>query len=167
MSVVRSHETIAAERYSFQERLDRACTRVAFCMRSFWEELGTCDPRMIDPALIADELIYVGHSTRGMDCRHYAIPRRALAQHCREMFDAGKSVDDVATFLKRHLALVRVSKKEHLLLSSEVELGLGQWMPQGWKFDSDDILTRFRMARIELILNDNYQRLAENFPSRT
>lgn len=163
MSVFRSHETIAAERFSFEERLDRACMRVAFCMHSFWQEIGSCDPRMIDPALIADELIYVGHSTRGMECRQYAIPRRALAQQCKELFNAGQSTEQVAQFLKRHLALVRVSKKEHVQLSSDIELGLGQWMPDGWQFDVDDVLARIHLAKIELVLNDNYRRLSEYY----
>ena len=136
--------------FSEDELIQRAFHRVATVMFGMWEEKGSSDTRLLLPPLIPHEFVTVGESVAGTEHREHVIPRNVICYRCHEMFAAGSSIEAVATFIRRHLQIVHISREEQQRLDSGKELNLRQRMPDGWSFESGKLYARLEAAKIEI-----------------
>jgi hypothetical protein len=133
-------------RFSKEELVDRTFARVARVIYELWEE-GRGDTRLLDNWLIPDEFVIAGTSKRGGGRREHVIPRIMIYDQCLEMYERKASIDDVARFIRRHLAIVHISRDEQILLDQA--LGLKTRMPDGWEFSTGDVFARLKAGGIE------------------
>ena len=135
--------------FSREERLERACLRVAMVIRGMWEEKGDSDSRLFD-WLIPDDLTVVGrsHAYDGVGRREHVVPRKVIADECHKMLKAEQSDRALADYIKHHLRIVRISHEECQRLDQKLQLGLRQSMPTDWKI-GDDVYARLTAAGIE------------------
>jgi hypothetical protein len=60
----------------------------------------------------------------------------------------GKTLSEMAQFLKTHLAIVLVTKQEAEKM--DIELGMRTSMPDGWNW-GDSVFSRLEVAGIEVL----------------
>jgi len=97
--------------------------------------------------VIRDEWVCVGKSKSGGECKEHVVPLVYLREESKKMFGKGRTVEDVAGFLKRNFKVVKITLKEAECLDSK-KLGLKQKMPPGW-VDGMDEFARLRACGIE------------------
>jgi len=114
-----------------------------------WEETGSSDTRLLMEPLISDALVIAGQSRKGADRREHVVPRVFICHECHRLFQAGRTIPQVAEFIAQHLRIVRISIEEQRHLDQN--LRLKQTMPIGWSV-GDDIYARLRVAGIEFDL---------------
>jgi hypothetical protein len=136
--------------FTDDELIERAFHRAATVMFGMWEETGNSDTRLLLPPLIPDKFVIVGESFNGKEHREHVIPRNVICYKCHEMFEEGLSIDDVASFIRKHLLIVFISREEQHRLDSGKELNLRQRMPDGWSFGCGNLYARFEAANIKV-----------------
>ena len=153
--------------YTNEERLERACRRVAMHIRGLWEEKGSSDTRLLESPLLPDELVVAGQSRayRGTGRREHVVPRLVVVRECLRMLEAGHDDEALAAFIRHHVKIVLLTAEESARLDRKEHLGLRQAMPPGWTF-GDDIFARLDAAGIEWIplprLDQAARRTTEN-----
>lgn len=81
--------------------------------------------------------------------REHIVPCKVILDNCTKMFEDGKSDDEVAFQIERHLLIARITKEErHQLDFGDVKLKTD--MPPDWKFGKDDPYARLTAAGITL-----------------
>lgn len=90
-----------------------------------------------------DNIITVGSSSCPQ-YREHVVPCILVAQRAAELCMEGKSDEEVASFIKDHLAIVRISIEQARYL--DIDLKLKDRMPEGW---GDSIYARLEFAEIE------------------
>lgn len=138
--------------FSRDDLIDRAFLRVAMMMHGMWEEKGSSDTRLLENWLIPDDFVTVGESLAGTDHREHVVPRMMLCEKAHAMFRDGASIEDVASFLRRFLKIVLISRAEQQRLDNKDQLNLRQKMPDGWSFESGDVFARLAAADIKFRL---------------
>lgn len=141
-------------KFTKQELLKRACFRAAFLIHGRWEETGFSDTAYLDYLIVRDELVHVGNSLKGTECREHVVPRVLICYEAHSMFADGATVEDVAKFIERHLKIVRISRPERKYLDGSAGMNLKEKMPSGWAFNRDSIYARLDAAGIEYRLFD-------------
>lgn len=136
--------------FTHEEKIRRAFLRVAFVMHGMWEERGTSDTRLLNPPLIPDEYVLIGRSNKGGEFREHMVPRRVICAHCHEMFRLGKSIEEVAQYIRSRLFIVKISKCERDMLDKSSGLNLRQRMPSDWCPVTGDVRARLLKANIEI-----------------
>jgi hypothetical protein len=138
--------------YTREERLDRACLRVAMVIRGLWEERGSSDTRLLEGLLLPDELTVVGRSRALHDGeprrREHVVPRRVIVVECHEMLARGATDEAIAAFIRDHTKIVLITAAEAERLDRADELGLRQTMPKDWLFGGD-VFRRLAEANIQ------------------
>lgn len=71
------------------------------------------------------------------------------------MYEEGSSVEEVASFIRKHLQIVHISREEQRKLDQGNQLNLRQSMPDGWSFDSGDLYARLNAAGITVKFHSN------------
>jgi hypothetical protein len=129
----------ARRTYTKEERLERACLRVAMHIRGLWEEKGSSDTRLLEGLFLPDEFTVVGnsHKYNGSGRREHVIPRLVIVKECHAMLERGDSDQSIARFVRDHVKIVRITKEEQEHLDQSKQLALRQAMPQGWTFGDD------------------------------
>jgi len=97
--------------------------------------------------VIRDKWACVGKSKSGGECLEHVVPLVYLRDESIKMFENGRTVEDVARFLKRNFKVVKITWEEAGRLDSK-DLGLKQKMPRGW-VDGMDEFARLRACGIE------------------
>ena len=136
--------------YSREDRLERACLRVAMHIRGLYEEKGSSDTRLLEGLFLPDELVLAGRSRAytGKGRREHVVPRLVIIKECHDMLERGETDEAVAVFIREHVKIVMISDEECSRLDRSAQLGLRQTMPNGWKV-GDDVFERLRVAQIE------------------
>ena len=136
-------------KYTDEERLDRACLRVAMHIRGLYEERGSSDTRLLEALFIPDEFTVVGQSEAyaGKGRREHVVPRRVIVKECHEMLRNGRDDAEIARFIKDHVKIVLITPEECERLDRKVHYGLRQSMPKGWVV-GDDVFARLVTAGI-------------------
>lgn len=126
-------------KYTDEERLDRACLRVAMHIRGLWEEKGSSDTRLLEGLLIPDELTVAGQSNayNGKGRREHVVPRKVIVDECHEMLRRGEDDARIARFIKDHLKIVLITHEECELLDRKANHGMKQAMPTDWVVGGD------------------------------
>jgi hypothetical protein len=69
----------ASRRFSHEEMLGRAFYRIAWNIRSMWEEKGSSDTRLLIEPMIPDDFVLVGQSKAAVDkanqYKEHVVPR--------------------------------------------------------------------------------------------
>ncbi len=147
--------------YSKEQRLQRACLRVAMVIRGLWEEKGSSDTRLLEGLLLPDELTVVGRSValengEGKVRREHVVPRRAIIMKCHDMLADGQSDEAIAKIIRDNTKIVLVSEAECERLDRVKHMNLKQKMPGGWEFGGD-VFARLQVAGIEwTLLSDQH-----------
>ena len=136
--------------FSHESLVQRAFHRAAYVMHHMWEEKGSSDTRLLIPPLIPDDFVIVGESIAGRDHREHVIPRNIICYRCHEMYNNGATIDEVATFIRKNLKIVYISREEQRRLDSGNELNLRQRMPAGWTFETGDTYERLNVAGVKI-----------------
>ena len=139
--------------FSEEVLVQRAFVRVASVMFGMWEEKGSSDTRLLLPPLIPDSFVTVGESVAGKEHREHVIPRNVICDQCHKMFEEDSSVGTVASFIRKHLKIVYISREEQQKLDKGNQLNLRQRMPDGWSFDNGDLYARLNAAGIKVKFN--------------
>lgn len=138
--------------YTREERLERACLRVAMHIRGLWEEKGSSDTRLLEGLLLPDELTIVGRSKALKQGearrREHVVPRRVIVNECHEMLKRGDGDEAIAAFIRHHTKIVLVTPAEAEKLDRVAELGLRQKMPDDWLFGGN-VFRRLEVANID------------------
>ncbi|HTM79462.1 hypothetical protein [Asticcacaulis sp.] len=136
--------------YTTEERLERACQRVAMHIRGLWEEKGSSDTRLLDGLFMPDEFTVVGksHNYDGKGRREHVVPRLVIIKECHAMLERGESDLAIAKFIRDHVRIVLISKEEQERLDQSEQLALRQTMPLGWTFGGD-VYARLTKANIQ------------------
>lgn len=136
-----------SEKYTKDQLFDRACYRIAWNIRHMWEETGCSDTRLFLEPLIPEKFVVVGRSKKGADRKEHIVPRRVLCIESHKMFESGSTIEDVASFIKKHLKIVLISKdeQEHL----DYKLKLKQTMPEDWLPEHENPFQRIDVANID------------------
>jgi hypothetical protein len=142
----------ASEKYSKEEMLNRAFQRISWNVKHMWEETGRSDTRLFMEPLIPDKFVIVGESKSGGTHREHIVPRVVICEQCHRMFQEGKSIDEVAKFIRKYLKVILVSKDEQDRLDKGANLNLRQRMPDGWTFETGSEFDRLKVAGIEYAL---------------
>jgi hypothetical protein len=115
------------------------------------------DQRLLDATRVLldgdsiDHLITVGVSknrTNDNTYREHIVPCIMIHNQLIDMCLNGKTLCEMAQFLKTHLAIVLVTKQEAEKM--DIELGMRTSMPDGWKW-GDSVFSRLEAAEIEVL----------------
>ncbi len=131
--------------FTAEELRKRAFLRAAQVLYGHWEE-GTGAHSRLFETLIPESGLLLGTSVEGSGWREHVVPCAVIRDRCLQLFDQGKSVEDVAAYIETHLKIVIISREERARL--DFQLGLKSTMPTGW--EDGDIMARLRAAGIEL-----------------
>lgn len=136
-------------KYTDEERLDRACMRVAMHIRGLYEERGSSDTRLLEALFIPDDYTIVGQSDAysGRGHREHVVPRKVIIEECHEMLRRKRGDAEIAGFIKDHLKIVLITLDECERLDRKAHHGLRQSMPSGWVV-GDDVFARLVAAGI-------------------
>jgi hypothetical protein len=134
-------------KFSPQEMRLRAIWRLAEVMYDHWEEGRDGHSRTFE-VLVPDEFVIDGKSTKGIGYREHIVPCAVIRAGCKEMYESGASIEEVAAAIDKHLRIVLITKDEARYLDHQ--LGLKASMPPGWVFGRDDPMARLHAAGIEL-----------------
>lgn len=136
-------------KYTDEERLGRACLRVAMHIRGLWEEKGSSDTRLLEGLFIPDELTVAGQSNayRGEGRREHVVPRKVIIDECHEMLRRGEDDARIARFIRDHLKIVLITREECERLDRKANHGLRQKMPDDW-VAGGDVFARLNAAGI-------------------
>jgi len=139
----------ARRTYTTEERLERACLRVAMHIRGLWEEKGSSDTRLLDGLFLPDEFTVVGksHNYDGKGRREHVVPRLVIIKECHAMLERGEGDLAIAKFIRGHVRIVLISREEQERLDRREQLALKQTMPPGWTF-GDEVYARLAYAGI-------------------
>lgn len=119
--------------------------------------IGEKDQRLLDATRILldgdsiDHLITVGASknrTAENTYREHIVPCIMIHNQLIDMCLNGKTLCEMAQFLKTHLAIVLVTKEEASKMDND--LGMRTSMPEGWKW-GDSVFARLEAAQIEVL----------------
>ena len=141
-----------SEMFSQEEMLDRAFQRIAWNVKHMREETGRSDTRLFIEPIIPDKFVIIGQSKNGGTYKEHIVPRSIICEKCHELFENGKSIDDVAKFIKKYLKIILISTEERDTLDKGSELNLRQRMPEGWSFESGSEFVRLHEAKIKFKL---------------
>lgn len=135
-------------RFSEEQLASRAFLRLARILYEQWEEFEGGDTRLFD-WLISDKYTYVGRSEKGDEYREHLVPRALIRDICLKQFEAGESIEHVASIIRNLLKVARISRDEahHI----DVQLGLRTSMPPDWDYRSGDYMARLRVGGVRLI----------------
>jgi hypothetical protein len=115
------------------------------------------DQRLLDATRVLldgdsiDHLITVGVSknrTNDDTYREHIVPCIMIHNQLIDMCLNGKTLSEMAQFLKTHLAIVLVTKQEAEKM--DIELGMRTSMPDGWNW-GDSVFSRLEVAGIEVL----------------
>lgn len=130
--------------------------RIAWVLKSFWEEQKNVIPRKekadvhsrLFDTLIHAPLISIGTSQKGGGHIEHVVPCAYIRDKAFEMFWSGKNEADVAKMVGRLLRIAHITKEE----AHEIDhvLGYKSKMPSGWDFETDSILVRLELCGIKL-----------------
>lgn len=137
-------------KFSDEERWQRACLRIAVVMRGMWEEKEGSDSRLLESMMIPDDLTVVGKSValiEGRGRREHVVPRLVVVNECHRMLKDGASDAEVAAYIRGHVRIVLITNEERLRLDRADQLGLRQAMPADW-MTGHDIYARLTAAGI-------------------
>lgn len=135
--------------FTDEQRLERACLRVAMHIRGLFEERGSSDTRLLESLFIPDELTIAGQSDAysGKGHREHVVPRKVIIEECHEMLRQERDDAAIARFIKDHVKIVLITQEECERLDRKEHHGLRQAMPEGWAV-GDDIFARLTAAGI-------------------
>lgn len=145
-------------KFSPEQIKERAFLRIAHILYEHWEEGTGPHSRLFDILLnhIEKNEFIVGNSVAvlaaGRGGPEHVMPCAFIQEQCRQLFDKGKSEQEVADYIEANLKIVRVTQEERKRLDSKP--GLKAKMPPGWK-DGDDIMQRLHAAEIPFKLRPN------------
>ena len=137
---------IPHKQFSSQELKNRAFRRAAQVLYEHWEE-GTGAHTRLFETLIPESYVLIGRSSKGDSHREHVVPCAWIRDRSIELFEQGKSIDEVARFIETHLKVVKISEEERSLL--DFEMGLKTTMPSGW--EPGDVMSRLTAAGIVLV----------------
>lgn len=146
------------QKYSQDELVQRAFFRCAWNIKQLWEEKGSSDTRILLEPFISNQIVTVGQSKNKGNYREHAVPRMLICIECHTMLEQGKSVEDLANFIRKFLKIVLISKEEQQTLDKSSNLNLKQKMPEGWTFASGSPFDRLKAAGIEYDLFPEHDR---------
>lgn len=148
-------KTTATKVFTTQEAENEIFYKIA---KRYKHALDNKDQKLLDHTrelLSSDDLdriITIGYSTNWkLDVtgrREHVVPSIMIHNQVITMLQQGKSLTEVAQFIKMHLAIVWISKEEQEKL--DIELSLQTVMPKDWKW-GDDIFARLKIGDIEII----------------
>lgn len=131
--------------FTAEELKKRAFLRAAHVLYGHWEE-GTGAHSRLFETLIPEGGLLLGTSVEGPGWREHVVPCAVIRDRCLQLFDDGKSIEDVAAYIEAHLKIVVISREERDRL--DFKLGLKSTMPIGW--EDGDIMARLKAAGIQL-----------------
>lgn len=105
------------------------------------------DTRYFDHPFINDVFVLKGRSKKGGGYREHVVPRVFLRDQCLDLYEQGKSIDDVARILMNNLRIVEITPDEADLLNARYKTS----MPDGWMLGESDPLARLREVGIDVV----------------
>jgi hypothetical protein len=153
-------------RFTREELKKRSFYRAAWVLHHFFEEQrdeyqrekgAWVHSRLFD-TLVHAPLILAGTSIEGHGHIEHLVPCALIRDHAFEMYQDGKTVDDVADMIGRYLRIAYITPKEARQL--DYELGLKTTMPDEWRgFETGGFMERLEKADITLIPTTETEKL--------
>ena len=134
--------------FTREELIQRAFLRLARHLFELWEEGTGVHSRFFEEPIILDKYVVYGSSENGGSYREHVVPCAWLRNHCRQMFDNGSSVIEVANEMRRLLAIVLITAEERSKIDEA--LGLKTTMPKNWNPKTDSIFARLEVAGVKV-----------------
>lgn len=146
-------------KFTIEELKQRAFERAAWVLKHFWDEQRydlkrevRVHSRLFDP-LVPRIYIEMGTSKKGDGHIEHLVPCVVLRDLAFKMYWDNKTEKDVSEMLGRLLRVARISTEEARHL--DVDCKLKTRMPDGWSYETGDVLARLEVAEIKLVLNSN------------
>lgn len=143
--------------YTKEELRQRSFDRAAWVLKHFWEEQlddikreARVHSRLFDP-LVPRVHIEIGISKNGGGHIEHLVPCVVLRDLAFKMYWNKKTEKDVSEMLSRLLRVARISNAEAHHLDHVCKLKTK--MPDGWNYETGDVLARLIAANIELVPN--------------
>ena len=140
--------------FTLEELKQRAFDRAAWVLKHYWEEQmddikreARVHSRLFDP-LVPRVYIDLGKSKNGGGHIEPLVPCVVLRDLAFEMYWLNKTEKDVSNMLSRLLRVAHISSAEAHHLDHVCKLKTR--MPEGWNYESGDVLARLNAAGIEL-----------------
>jgi len=127
-----------------QQMKSQAIRRLAEIFYDHFEE-GRVGSSRIFEHIVPDEWIIRGQSNGGEN-REHVVPCARIRNDCIKMYTEGKSKEEVASMIERHLWIVLITKQEADKLNRE--LGWQNDMPAEWQYENGDPFFRLHEAGI-------------------
>lgn len=141
--------------FTNEELKQRSFDRAAWVLKHFWEEQlndikreARVHSRLFDP-LVPRIYIEMGTSKNGGGHIEHLVPCVVLRDLAFKMYWDNKTEKDVSEMLGRLLRIARISAAEAHHLDHVCKLKTR--MPDGWNYETGDVLARLVAANIELI----------------
>jgi len=138
-------------------RKERAFLRASRYIERISKGLASAHSRVVELFIPEDFVPRGGQAGAGH--REHVVPCVCLRDEGIRLFKCGASLSGVADFLKRHVAIVEICKRQQKYLDgSKLKGGCGlkNAMPVGWRFDVDCIFARLHYAGIDFDLPPEY-----------
>lgn len=140
--------------FTNEELKQRSFDRAAWVLKHFWEEQlddikreARVHSRLFDP-LVPRIYIETGTSINGGGHIEHLVPCVVLRDLAFKMYWDNKTEKDVSEMLSRLLRIARISAAEAHHLDHVCKLKTR--MPDGWCYETGDVLARLVAANIEL-----------------
>lgn len=133
-----------------ESQTQRSFIRAARYIERIHKENAPAHSRVVE-LFIPEAFVRRGFGKEGSGHREHVIPCVALRDESLARYENGASVEQVADFLRRHVVIVEITKRQQKLLDGSINtggMGLKNSMPAGWQFDSGCIFQRLHDAKI-------------------
>ena len=146
-------------KFTKEELKQRAFDRAAWVLKHFWDEQCgdikrevRVHSRLFDP-LVPRIYIEMGTSIEGGGHIEHLVPCVVLRDLAFKMYWDNKTEKDVSEMLSRLLRVARITTEEADRLDHKLKLKTR--MPDGWDYETGDVLARLEAAKITLVLNSS------------
>ena len=154
-SEIASQFSIEEQIPSREEKMQKEFLRIATNVHTAWKEVADLNTRLflkdLFPPLFTRVNVRRSVGNQGSSNEYlyseYLVPIHLIHGECYNMFSRGKTIEDVAIFIRRFLRWAPITTDQKHKI--EVECNLRERMPDGWSFEGGDVFVRLRLANIE------------------
>ena len=139
--------------FTYKELRQRAYTRAALMLHSFWEEQKDNSSRDVSvhsrifETLIHNEYIILNKKAPNRKYPEHVVPCAYIRNLAFNMFWDDKSVDDVTSMIGRLYRIAYITSEE----ATKLDKTHKSTMPEDWDPQSDSILRRLEDDNIKLL----------------
>jgi hypothetical protein len=126
-------------------KLERSFIRAVRFIQWKHQEDSASDSRL--DYFVFNQYLKVGYSNAGQDRIEHVVPCAYIRDKVRDCLTDGTPVEGIARFVRKHYAVVKISREEQIRLDDE--LNLKTKMPDGWDWETGCLFERLHAAKIK------------------